>query len=478
MNENYTEERLDTIAKRSKKIYYSSRLFEENNKEGGNAKIFLRELKKGKGNHEKLIWAIIVKYKIFGSVPQEVIMGILEDTLEQKENAIEIINLMNKQLKQNAISETGYENYESLERYVKSKKIPFKLTIEGREILLYKGKENTEIIRTCFENKLGKIEELFPKEYLEKMNNEKISELNKYVKERKILEKWKERREKIIKSLKTEEKIQKFLNGERITEFLKKSDSSKDIQKNIAVNYLLEEDSIGDSKKQNLKAKLLDSYLKIKEKGISIDVKRVLEDIESEYYRIIKEKKGEISSDDYNKLEIVQDYKTFFDLVKMGKDWNARVFALKLKKIEFKNLKKLIKFAKGNDKELLDYLDLKEKIINEVQTNNIDVNCSDCKSLKELNGFLVKSSIREKTKEDDEHVILGIYEYIKKEIIINNINDIEFYNDYAKKSYLDIYQIPKNKKQMKELGISKTTMKICEYINNKYKNIDNREIID
>ena len=465
MNELTTEEKLNKIAKQSKNIYYSTKLFEESKSEKDEPKIFPRELIKGEGESEKHLWAVILKYKTLEGIPQEVILGTLGDIYQRKEKVIEIINLIKKQLKQNVTSEAGYENFEKLSMYVKNNDIPFKLTMEGKNILFIKGKENIEIERTFFENKQGKIENLYDNENLEKMRKEKNSEINEYIKESRIIQKWKERREKILKSFDTEEKKQKFLKGERITEFLQEMDENIEKQKDITASYLLEAYDENKSEDENPKLRLLKGYLKIKEKGLSIDIKRALEENENQYYKKIKEKEGEVSPKDYNKLEILDDYKTFFDLVKTAKDWNARVFALKLKKIDFDNLKKIIQFDDNDNKEIQKYIDLKEKMINEVQTDNIEINHNEYNSVKELSRFLVNSSIREKTKEDDEHVISGVYEYIKREIIASNLDDMEFYNYYAEKSHINVYNLPQNKEKTREIPISETTKRINEYIN-------------
>ena len=63
MNELTTEEKLNKIAKQSKHIYYSTKLFEESKSENDEPKIFPRELIKGEGESEKHLWAVILKYK-------------------------------------------------------------------------------------------------------------------------------------------------------------------------------------------------------------------------------------------------------------------------------------------------------------------------------------------------------------------------------------------------------------------------------
>lgn len=464
------EEKLNKYAKESKKIKYSTRIFE--NKTNEKPKIVLRELTK----EEKRLWTLILKYNTSENIPQEVIMGMLGDTTEKKEKAAEIIKLIIGQIRENVISETGYKNYEELSQYIQNQNIPFKLTMEGTEILTTKSKDDIEIERTCFEDEHGKIENKFNKEMLEQKKRERNAELKEYIQEKQKIEKWIKRKEKILNSLNKEEK-QKFLNGEKITEFLKEKDEDIEFKKNITSEYLLEAYK-DKNKNENPRMNLLKGYLMIKEKGLAIDTKITLEELESRYYENIKEKNGEISSDDYEKLEILEDYKTFFDLVKTGMDWNARVFALKLKKINFNGLKKLFEKFKSNDEELLNYFNIKEKMIKDVQTDNIEVDYNENNSVKELYEFLLNSSIREKTKKDDEYIISGIYEHIKREIVANNIDEIECYNHYAKKSDVYVCEVPKDKENAKKMDISNTTRQICKNINLSKTYDNEKEIID
>lgn len=461
MSELTAEEKLNKYAKESKNIEYSTKIFEVTTEEREKPKIVLRELTK----EENRVWTIILKYKTLGNIPQEVIMGTLGDTNERKKKAIDIINLIRGQLEENVTFETGYENYEKLSKYVQSENIPFKLTMEGTDILSCKSKESIQIRRTCKENSQGKIESLFGKEELDQMRKERKSEITEYIQQKRIVQKWEERREKILKSFDTEEKKQAFLKGEKITEFLKETDEDIEFQKDITADYLLEAyDDENQNENENPRLNLLKGYLKIKEKGIAIDVKKALEDIENNYYKAIKEKKGEISEEDYAKLGVIDDYKTFFDLVKTGKDWNARLFALKLKKIDFKGLKKIIETIRSEDKELLKYFSIKERMINEVKTDNIEVDYNQYDSVKELNKFLLHSSVRAKTAEDDEHVISGIYQHIKREIIASNLDEIELYNHYAEKSDIAVYALPRDKEKANQMHISKITNNICKYI--------------
>ena len=72
-----------------------------------------------------------------------------------------------------------------MSQYIASENIPFKLTMEGTDILASKSQEKKAITRTCFENERGKIENLFAKEDLEKMKSERKNELIEYMNKKK-----------------------------------------------------------------------------------------------------------------------------------------------------------------------------------------------------------------------------------------------------------------------------------------------------
>lgn len=465
MEKSTTEEMLNKYGRESKNIQYSTRLFEKKLEETTEQPtIILRELVKAKSEKdendekEKNIWTIILKYKI-NEVPQEVILGMLGETSDRKNKAIEIINLIKGQLEENVTLKAGYENYSKLSQYIGKENIPFKLTMEGTEILASKSKEAISIPRTYYINTQGKLSTKFTQEDIKKMKEERKNGIKEYIEQQKIIKRWNERRKKILETLSVRKQEQEFLKGEGITEFIQKTDEDKDTQKDIVSEYLIEafdEDAAQESPKLNL-AK---GYLQIKEKGISIDIKKKLEDIESRYYEVIKEHRGNVSYDDYKRLETITDYKNFFDLVKVGKDWNARL-NFKIKGINFNVLRRLFEAVRYNDKEVLEYLDLKERVIDEIQTDEIELDYSKHESVQDLYKFLLKSNIRENTKKVDQQIVSGVYDHVKREIIENNYDEVELYNHYAEKSQMPTYNIPKEKK---DKPFSKIARKICDDI--------------
>lgn len=463
MSEKEMDEKLKRYAKECKQIIYSTQIFSREEK----PKLILRDLVNDEG---KNVWAIILKYEVSEDVPQEVIIGTLDNTSERKEKAIDIIGFIRGQLEENTNSEVGYRNYETLADYVQNGRVPFTLTMEGKDILATKSKENIAIARTYFENRQGKMECLFAKEDLEKMKKTKVSELSKYMQQQKIIGRWNESREKILAKFKTEEERQKFLKGEEIAKIMQGAeitdeDTQKDREekmnnkKEMVVDYLLDsyeekEDDIQDKSsqdeiKRSAKNTLLVGYLRLKEKGFAIDANIALEGLEGNVYQKIEQQKGEVVLEDFKKIELFQNYQKFFNLVKSGRDWNARIFATKLVKLDFNILRQIFEKFSDQDKELQEYITLKQKMLEETQANNIENSGEQYPSVRELNKFLLDSSIREKTKEDEEYIISGIFEQAKEEMLQANADAIDSYNYYAEKFGIYACPIPKVRKENK-----------------------------
>lgn len=474
MNESEIKDKLQEYARTSKNIQYSTKVFEKTEDESKKTKIVLREVIKEENKKENHIWAIILKYTI-DDIPQEVIMGTLGNTNDRKDKAVEIIDFIRKQLEENAISEAGYDYYKELYNYVKTLNIPFKFTMEGLNILANRSKDKSSILRTYYQDNQGKIQCRCPEDAAIKVAEDKSQKLMEEANKKKEIDKWKDRREKILKSfIKPDRKIA-FIKGEKVTEFIKARENDIEAQQNLVADYLLEAFT-EEENDSNPKLDLAKGYLAIKEKGIVIDIKRHIENLEATYYKEIEEKKGEVTFEECKILEKIGDIKNFFELVKNGKDWNARLFALRLKKIDFSVIKKIVEKADKKDTELLEYLDLKEKTIKEMQTDSIEVDYEKYNTVQEMYKFLMHSSIREMTKNDDKRIVSGIYEHIEREILESNFDEVAFYNSYAEKSNIDVCELPKVKKISRERPLSKLVQNINRNLESESpKNPDNHE---
>ena len=182
-------------------------------------------------------------------------------------------------------------------------------------------------------------------------------------------------------------------------------------------------------------------------------------------------------------MNTLYNYARFFDLIKNGRELNARIYAAKLVKIDFSIMKKIFNnFHK--DEELLKYIDLKEEEIREMQDETYVLSVSTYEdynkdSVKELNSFLIRSSIREHTRQDDEEKILDTFDQMKVELIKHNIEALKKYNYYAEKNGLYTCSLPKEDDKKGEVNpISTTLQKMYEISDEEFENVINPIIPD
>lgn len=460
MKEENIEEKTMVDAKELRNIKYSLRFLKDQEK----PQVIVKEFRNEEGKH---IGTIILKYNTPNGI-QEVIMGTLSDISDAKENVIKIIENIEKQLEENMISESEYSYYEEILQYIQQQKVPFEFTVEGLEILACKSKETITIPRTVFEDTQGIIESFIPKDAFEKRNKEQSREINEYMKYQKVIGRWNENRDKVLDTIELSIEKEKFLQGEKITQSIAAVEDPirntpqaiskrNQCRQEIVADYLKEvydKQDIDISEiddKNAARIRLLKGYLKIKEKGLAIDANIALDIYEKDIYDEI-EQQGDVTDEISQKLNEIQNYKQFFNLIKLGRDWNARIFALKLGKIDFKALENILQEKKCKDEELLNYIKIKEKMVNETQTDNLENKKLQYSSVRKLDEFLLSSSIRNKTKEDDEHIASGIYEQAKKELIKANFDELGVYNYYAEKYKVFTCPVPAKKMNFAELS--------------------------
>ena len=189
---------------------------------------------------------------------------------------------------------------------------------------------------------------------------------------------------------------------------------------------------------------LLNEYIKIKEKGIASDINKSLEGLEEKLTTEIQKKideqreNKETEIKDYAQVRLLQGYEHFFNLVKNGMDRTARFYAINEEKINFDVLEKL--FVKYNEKEMLEYIQLKQEMLKETNTEDIKNKEQEYPGIRNLYEFLLNSSVRERTKEDDENMFLKVFDKAKRKMLENNKDEINLYNSYAKR--FKIYECP------------------------------------
>lgn len=472
---------LERYAKKSKNIGYSTKVYGEKESEI-EPKIQPIDIKKEDDDKPGLF--LILKYKTLKGDPLEVIIAKLGNINDRVRRTTEIIKLIEGQLRDNAKEEEGYKYYEKLQEYLKTEGISLDFTLEGIEILSTKSKKEIPIKRTQGINSNGKVEKLFSDQEISRMRKNNIPEIVKYTV-------WREGRETILKSFITEEERKAFLRGEEITQIMQgieitDEDTDKTLENKIknrrkmVANYLLDiydgqnnkqenneqikqlkeqlekrknmtsnakekalleryidliNNEITNKEQQKIKEHaLLKKYLAIKEKGLAIDVNIALENLEKNIYNKIEGgKEGNISPEDNEQLQKLQNGQHFFNFTKQGVDKTARVYAMKTGNLDLEFLRKSIEDNDGQDQELLQYIGFKQKILEDVKTEDIQNKENKYPSVRELYEFLLNSSVRKITKEDDETLFSELLKKAKVKLLTSNANEINLYNKVAKK---------------------------------------------
>ena len=131
---------------------------------------------------------------------------------------------LTEQFHENFDGKPGFGSCYKLMQYKKKEGVHFELTVEGIRMLSIKDKGDVEIPKTVVDNGNGKMNKIYMDEDIELMRKQQNTEILKYIKEEEQEKKWDVRREKILNQLekKNKEEKQKFINGEKITEFINK----------------------------------------------------------------------------------------------------------------------------------------------------------------------------------------------------------------------------------------------------------------
>ena len=274
----------EKFAKKSKEINYSTTIFENQPQ----INFYKVEEERQDGTIENT-GVFILKYEING-IQQEAIIGKLKNTNRAFEKAKDIKELIENQLRENSKSSNNLNNFNQLKKFVTLNNLPFELTMEGSDIITYTGRENISVRRTYYEktseDKNSKIKCLYsPEEMLEFARERKINnkELFGQIENNK---KWNKNRVVILKILTNKENQKEFLKGEKIANLVETTDEKLILQnyKELIVEYLKESyEKDGNSENElerNDATNSFSDYLAIKEKGIAISAKEILEKIQ------------------------------------------------------------------------------------------------------------------------------------------------------------------------------------------------------
>ena len=326
--------------------------------------------------------------------------------------------------------------------------------------------------------------------FAKERKNNNIQLLNKFD----MNEKWKRRRELILKRQETDEDKKLFIEGEKISKIIEEANDEYVLKnyKDVVADYIIEKyqtyGNLTDGEEKDSATREFQEYVNLKEKGIAIDAKILLEEVQNKIEKKFVEQRKEknMTKEEIEKQieteNTFNSYARFFDLIKGGRELNARIVA-KLTKIDFTKMKRIFsKFHK--DDEILKYIDLKEKEIREMQDKTYVLSVSTYEdynkdSVKELNSFLIRSSIREHTRQDDEEKILDTFDQMKVELIKHNIKALKKYNYYAEKNGLYTCSLPKEDDKKGEVNpISTTLQKMYEISDEEFENVINPIIPD
>ena len=434
----------------------------------------------------------------YGITKEEVIIGKLKNTNRAFEKAREIKELIENQLIENSKGQGKLQAFRQLNRLVNENNLQFEFTMEGTDIITYSGEESIAVRRTYYEKenayKNSCIKCLFSPEEMEKFakerKNNNIQLLNKFD----MNEKWKRRREWILKRQETDEDKKLFIEGEKISKIIEEANDEYVLKnyKDVVADYIIEKyqtyGNLTDGEEKDSATREFQEYVNLKEKGIAIDAKILLEEVQNKIEKKFVEQRKEknMTKEEIEKQieteNTFNSYARFFDLIKGGRELNARIVA-KLTKIDFTKMKRIFsKFHK--DDEILKYIDLKEKEIREMQDKTYVLSVSTYEdynkdSVKELNSFLIRSSIREHTRQDDEEKILDTFDQMKVELIKHNIKALKKYNYYAEKNGLYTCSLPKEDDKKGEVNpISTTLQKMYEISDEEFENVINPIIPD
>lgn len=459
-------------------IEYSTKIFDSINKERPSFILKDLEVKNDKGDINRIL-AIILKYKI-NSKEQEAVIGTIQSTTDRTEKAKTIIQYLTEQFHENFDEKPGFDGYYKLMQYKKKDGVPFELTVEGTNMLAVKDKNNVRITKTFSNNGNGKMNKIFVDEDIEIMKKQQNIEMLKYIKEKEQEKKWNARREKILNQLEKEskEEKQKFINGEKITKFINDTNEDNDKKRELVGDYLVECFESNDVRKNNL----ANGYAQMQEKAYAINVRVALEEQRDKCYKLIQIEQDKQNVNEVqvgkilNLIDNINEYLNLFELIKEKRNWNAN-FTYKAKKMDFKEVKRLCEIYNPNDKEIVKYLDLKEKTLSDEKLNKSgkENEYKDSETMQNLDKFLVKSCVKDYTKpnnlysaknvviENGKYMVNKLYDHIVREMIEYNSDIVGVYNKYAEKSY-GVKTYPVDEQSDKEEDFSKTVKKVSEKI--------------
>lgn len=431
----------------------------------------------------------ILRYTI-NQIPYEVVLGKLQlnknaGNLGEKAKVIQ--EFISKQIKANNKGKNNYDFCSHLDSICVKNDIPFIYTAEGIKIVTNNANEDVVMERTYFcdeDNNILKLNNIKP----EKRMDQYISEAN--------IRKSINENIKQNKAIETAEKelgpkmMEEFDLGRKLKDY--KSEQSEDViyaSRIALVTYMIQgklrkknQDNLENKhkltmqeylqikryykEKENRDVKidpamvigypeeetLEKKFFRVKEKAIAIDIKKMLENEQSDYMENKinnEENKEKDSITNTNLNNIINDYKAIFDFIKDGKDVNTQLYYSTISK-SFESLKSIVKnqFKKhpnANGQEIMNYLELKEDILKNVKLNKgngfIDLYDKDDR-VKNFIEFVMKSKSRDYTKTEEKKLLADVYRDMVDNMILRHEDAVKLYNNYASRFKAETCEIP------------------------------------
>lgn len=437
--------------------------------------------------------------------PYEVILGKIElkkstENLSLKAKVVR--DYLLAQLKENGKKTNDCEYGKKLLEICKKSKIPFIYTEEGIELVTNDSKSTRTIEKTYKTQEKDSTIDLICLNPYKRMD---LYESELKIRKR-ISEKTKEHKllDTAMKELKTTEEKNKLIRGKKINEL--RNETSEEVvledQRNNVIDYLIfkyvsckgeiengqePRASMEDYLKmtQYLKSKNSDKkiphslvigeekekteaekYFRLKEKGIAIDIRKMLEDSQNEALeKEIENGENDKNSEQFNERDnYINNCKTIFDFIKQGRDVNTQFFYSK--RIDgFGMLYSIVEEQKDkedqngnkvyNSEEIIEYLKMKENIIKNIKLDKkssfLDYDLyKENNSIRKFMKFVMNSGVRKDTKEQEKKMLLEMYHTMVDEIIKNAKDDVVLYNSYAERFNMNVCPIHEEKNKEDE----------------------------
>ncbi len=419
-------------------------------------------------------------------IPYQVVLGMIK--LERKDSQIKedaktIRDLLLLQLKRNAKGENVYNYCDKLNQDCIKNRVPFVYTNEGIDIIT-RDEEGEQFLertyKTIEKDGIMKSKSINPNLMMDlQTSREKISSRMKENTKRKMMTNTAKKelsdeqqenfeRGKYIDELRREDSLEVILAYRKrliitnmVSQYKKREDTKISISDAMRIKKYLEYNNIDKEIDPKMivgfpeETTEMEKYFRLKEKSIAIDIKKMLEDTQND--DIERQIENGIEDEDRERANYINECKNVFDLIKQGRDQNARFCYSHRLDNGFKNLKSIIDSQlkktdrDGNSiyncEEIKSYIQMKEQILRDVKLekgNNYlsyDVYSQNL-DIQKFVEFVMSTNTRDVTREEEKEYISGAYKDLIDRIIERHVEDVKLYNKYAERYSLEKCPVP------------------------------------